>query len=262
MLRATAITLTILTAGLPGPLAAAASLRGSPASMVHQNEVARESQYSFLRTPAEVQEFAQKGLLVPVAGGAGYQVSRGVSHPYARPATQQLVEFLGARHLAACGENMVVTSLTRPQAGQPANAHALSVHPTGMAADLRVSRNAKCREWLESMLLSLESEGVLDVTRERNPPHYHIAVFPSFQAYAAKMDASSAAQAKEARAEAAARPQASSPRGGMIPGPAASGDAGAGSGFPLVAVSLLTLGFILFLWGQKAMTFHPRDDWE
>jgi LysM repeat protein len=31
---------------------------------------------------------------------------------------------------------------------------------------------------LESVLLSLEQTGVLEATREYNPPHYHVAVFP------------------------------------------------------------------------------------
>jgi len=47
-----------------------------------------------------------------------------------------------------------------------------------MAADLRRSNHSPCRAWLESVLLSLERGGVLEATRERHPPHYHVAVFP------------------------------------------------------------------------------------
>lgn len=35
-----------------------------------------------------------------------------------------------------------------------------------------------CRNWLESTLLYLEEAGVLEATRERRPPHFHVAVFP------------------------------------------------------------------------------------
>jgi hypothetical protein len=47
-----------------------------------------------------------------------------------------------------------------------------------MALDLRRSWSHKCRRWLEQTLLRLEAQNVLDVTLERNPYHYHVAVFP------------------------------------------------------------------------------------
>jgi hypothetical protein len=166
------------------------SLRGSPASMVHQNAVAKESDYTFLATPAQVRAFATEGRLVRLEGGAGYGLARGVSFPYVRPETRLFVERLGAQHRAACGSDVVVTSATRPLSGQPSNAHLLSVHPTGMAVDLRVSSNAKCRRWLEGTLLSLERKGLLDVTREQRPPHFHVAVFPKeYRAFVQEQDA-------------------------------------------------------------------------
>jgi nucleoid-associated protein YgaU len=73
---------------------------------------------------------------------------------------------------------MVVTSLTRPLTRQPPNASHLSVHPTGMAADLRRSNRASCRLWLEDTLLLLEGKGVVEATREQHPPHYHVTLFP------------------------------------------------------------------------------------
>lgn len=166
------------------------SLRGSPASMVHQNAVAKESDYTFLRTPAQVRAFASEGRLVRLQSGQGFDVARGVSFPYVRPETRLFVERLGVQHRAACGEDMVVTSATRPLSGQPSNAHALSVHPTGMAVDLRVASKASCRRWLEGALLSLERKGLLDVTREQRPPHFHVAVFP--KAYRAHVEAQDA----------------------------------------------------------------------
>jgi LysM repeat protein len=47
-----------------------------------------------------------------------------------------------------------------------------------MAIDLRRSQNARCRSWLESTLLTLERQGVLEAIEERRPPHYHIALYP------------------------------------------------------------------------------------
>jgi nucleoid-associated protein YgaU len=37
---------------------------------------------------------------------------------------------------------------------------------------------------MESVLLSLEGAGVLEATYERNPPHFHVALFPrQYSAY-------------------------------------------------------------------------------
>jgi LysM repeat protein len=105
-----------------------------------------------------------------------------VSYPYARPQVQLFVERLASQYVKACGERLVVTSLTRPESEQPRNASDRSVHPTGMAVDLRLARNRSCRRWLEGVLLDLERARVIEATRERRPAHYHIAVFP--QAYA------------------------------------------------------------------------------
>lgn len=145
--------------------------------MREQNAVAREHDYSFLRTSSQVNRFVDLGLLVELPGNSNYELVR-VSFPYARPAVKTFVERLASQYRADCGEKLVVTSLTRPEARQPRNSSDLSVHPAGMAVDLRVSQRTACRKWLESTLLSLEKRNVVDVTRERHPPHYHVAVFP------------------------------------------------------------------------------------
>jgi hypothetical protein len=175
-----------LSASAATPLfAARVTLSGSHDSMVHQNAVAKEESYTFLRTPAQVREFTREGRLVHVPGNDDYRVSSGVSFPVARPALLTFVENLGAEYRKGCGEQLVVTSLTRPLSAQPGNASPLSVHPAGMAVDLRVSSRKACRSWLEGRLLEMEEEGLLDVTREKHPSHYHVAVFPSpFMAYA------------------------------------------------------------------------------
>lgn len=156
---------------------AAQTLRGSPASVERQYRVAQEHDFTFLRTSQQVRQFVERGYLVRVPGNENYALAR-VSHPYARPEVKLFIERLSAQYRAACGERLVVTSLTRPLNSQPANASSRSVHPTGMAIDMRVSQQPACRVWLESTLLSLERRGVLNATRERRPPHYHVSVFP------------------------------------------------------------------------------------
>jgi Family of unknown function (DUF5715)/LysM domain len=162
-------------AGVPAP--EAQSLLGSRASLLKQNEEAQEHQFSYLQTVAEVRDFAQRGLLVRVPGDDDYWVAD-ASFPYARPEVKTFLERLSSQYHSACGEKLVVTSLTRPIDRQPRNASPISVHPTGMAVDLRRSSRPACRAWLEKNLLSLEGDGVIEATKENHPPHYHVAVFP------------------------------------------------------------------------------------
>ena len=157
--------------------AAAQSLRGSRASLVRQRHWAIAHSFTFLRTPTDVRDFVRKGLLEPLRGNGDYE-THAVSFPYARPEVRMFVERLAAQYRSACREKLVVTSATRPVTRQPRNASRLSTHPAGMAVDLRRSRRSSCRSWLESVLLQLEGRGVLEATRERYPPHYHVAVFP------------------------------------------------------------------------------------
>src|SRR3954454_845243 len=158
----------------------AQSLLGSHESLLRQNQEAREHDFTYLRTSADVRDFAQQGLLVRLSGNANYELaSDEVSFPYARPEVKTFIERLSNQYRDACGERLVVTSLTRPITRQPPNASAISVHPTGMAIDLRRSDSSGCRQWLETVLLDLEGKGVLEATREQYPPHYHVAVFPN-----------------------------------------------------------------------------------
>jgi hypothetical protein len=123
------------------------------------------------------ERFVDAGLLVPLEDGDHYRL-HDVSFSVARPEVKLFIERLSTQYLSACGERLVVTSLTRPTSLQPVNASARSVHPTGMAMDLRVPRRSSCRRWLESTFLSLERRRLLDATLERSPLHYHVAVFP------------------------------------------------------------------------------------
>jgi len=167
----------LLLTVLIGSAAHAQSLAGSKASMVRQSRVARQHDYSYLRTSSQVHEFARRGLLVRLSGNSSYRVVD-VSFPYARPQVKTFVERLAEQYRNACGERLVVTSLTRPTTRQPRNASPLSVHPTGMALDLRRSGRPACRAFLEKTLLTLEGRDVLEATKENHPPHYHVSLFP------------------------------------------------------------------------------------
>jgi len=174
-LRTVAVGALVVLA--PATEVEAQSLRGSQASLRHAHRVAQDHDYTFLRSSDQVRRFVDAGYLVRVRPNRDFTL-HAVSFPYARPEVQLFIDRLSGQYRRACGEKLVVTSLTRPQTRQPRNASDLSVHPTGMAIDLRRSWSSRCRGWLERVLLSLERQGVLDATKERSPAHYHVSLFP------------------------------------------------------------------------------------
>lgn len=203
------------------------SLRGSRSSMVRQNDIAREHDYSFLRTADQIDEFVKEGRLVHLDGSADYELAN-VSYPYVRAEVELFIRRLAREHRAACGDPLVVTSATRPLSEQPRNAHRLSVHPAGMAVDLRVSDNVECRSWLADALLALEKGSVLDVTREYRPPHFHVAVFPeAYAAYALPLEREDSLRAALEAAR-QVQPIATMTMASAAPLPRNSGDNGAG----------------------------------
>jgi hypothetical protein len=162
---------------LPSSLPAQ-SLRGSRASIKRMHRHAVAEGMSFFETPASVRRQVAAGRLVRLEPGHAVELHR-VGYPYVRPTTRTFVQRLAAQYRDACGEPLVVTSAVRPATRQPANSADLSVHPTGMAIDLRKPADRSCRAWLRSALLELEGAGVLEATEEHAPPHFHVAVFPT-----------------------------------------------------------------------------------
>jgi hypothetical protein len=224
------------------------TLRGSPASMERQHEVAVTQEYPFVGTPAQAERFAEEGRLVRIPGGPHYELHR-VSYSVALPEVKLFVKYISDRYRAACGEKLVVTSLTRPQSEQPSNAHQLSVHPAGMAVDFRISQSPSCREWMEETLLSLERQEALDATRERNPPHYHVAIFPeAFRAYAARHGIGGSVQAERLGAD----HRAGDPAG-------VSNGEGSAAGLPRRVVAILVLSVaMLTLLGHRVLRSMSR----
>ena len=140
-------TLISLTLAATPPALRSQSLAGSHDSMLRQNLVAQQHDYSYLRTPADVRLAVEDGTLVPISGNDDFQLATDeVSFQYARPEVKVFLEQLSEGYHAECGEPLVVTSLTRPITRQPRNASPISVHPTGMAVDMRRSDRRGCRQ--------------------------------------------------------------------------------------------------------------------
>ena len=158
--------------------AAGQSLRGSRTSVDRMYQHAVGNDLTFYKSSSGVRAAVDAGKLVRLSGNGDFEL-KGVSQPYVLPAARTFVQRLGAQYRSQCGEKMVVTSGTRPTSVRLANSTARSVHPTGMAIDLRKPRASRCLSWLRATLSSLEAQGVLEATEEKRPPHFHVAIFPA-----------------------------------------------------------------------------------
>ena len=177
--RTALFAVALLAAAAPA-FAGAASLTPTHAGLLRQSLGARDAGFTYLQNDGDVHDYVRKGLLVTLRGNDDYYIHPDVRVTAARPEVKAFVERLGKQYRAACDEKLVVTSLVRPRNRQPWNSDPLSVHPTGMAVDLRVSSTPACRRWLEKTLLDLEGDGLIEAARERVVPHYHVVVFPAY----------------------------------------------------------------------------------
>jgi hypothetical protein len=178
----TAVLISAFVAAAPP--AGAASLRPSRSALLRQIHAAQEHGFDYVRSSREIPPLVARGLLVRVEGNADYEIKEGNRYPYARPEVEDFLERLAKTYRQVCREKLVVTSLLRPKNDQPRNASSMSVHPTGMAMDLRRSWSRGCRAWIESALTHLEDQGVVEAAREIHPPHYHVVLFPmEFRTY-------------------------------------------------------------------------------
>jgi hypothetical protein len=173
LLAASLLAASFVSAATP---ASAQSLRGSHSSVNLMYRRAVRGGLDFYETSSEVRRAVVRGELVALTGNANYRVSN-VRAPYVRPQTKAFIANLAVDYRRTCGERMVVTSATRPMSRKLANGSSLSVHPTGIAVDLR-RPSGRCLTWLRKTLLAAERRGTIEATEERHPPHFHVAVLP------------------------------------------------------------------------------------
>ncbi len=131
--------------------------------------------YTIPQSEEEFQDVITNDLVPLQAEGekVPYQL-HDVDHPFVLPVTRQFAINLANDYADAdCGE-LVITGAARFE--KLRNSSRFSVHSTGMPLDLRIPSDPRCRAWLEGELSDLEREGLADVTREKNPPHFHVVV--------------------------------------------------------------------------------------
>jgi len=151
-------------------------LRGSKASVQKMWDFAVDHGLTFYRTPEDVDQAVAAGKLVQLTGDSTYELSRGVGFSYATKEARQFVLGFAPQYRAACGTPLMVTSAARPTSRQPRNANPYSVHPTGIAIDIRRPPAGPCQRWLRGALAQLEDQGLVEATEERHPVHVHVAV--------------------------------------------------------------------------------------
>ena len=153
-----------------------AVLHGSKESVEKMYSFAVSHRMPFYLTPTNVDKAIADGRLVALTGDSTYELTRGVGFSYSTREAKQFVLAFAPQYLAACGVPLTVTSAARPMSRQPHNANPHSVHPTGIAVDIRRPPPGPCLTWVRGALAELESRGVVEATEEHHPVHLHVAV--------------------------------------------------------------------------------------
>ena len=162
-------------------LTGSSELKGSKEAVMGAFSYAIEADYTFAASEADRDRLVGNGTLVKLEGT--YIKLVDVSEPYVLPVVSQFVNRLGEQYAArGCGK-LEVTGAFRnlEHQGTLSNGSSHSVHPTGMAVDLRriVPENDEetfCLNWLQGTLTTIEKNRRIDVTAENHPRHFHVAV--------------------------------------------------------------------------------------
>jgi hypothetical protein len=113
------------------------------------------------------------------------------TRPHVLPATAQFIYEVAEQFgRADCGR-LRVNGAGRLTSERPTNGSRDSVHPAGMALDLRViNLSERCYAVLSELLHEAERERRADVTREWEPEHFHVVVIPEQTARRVFLEAS------------------------------------------------------------------------
>lgn len=163
------------SAAIASEMANFAALKGSRPKVqgTYFNTVNRGA--TFYQTMDEARAAISSGKFVPLYGNQ-YYATYHMTLAYATPQAKAFIEALAPQFVEHCDEMMVVTSALRPKEKSPRNGSPWTVHPTGIAVDIRKPRNQACKPWLRQVLLDYQNQGYVDATEEFHPPHFHVAV--------------------------------------------------------------------------------------
>jgi LysM repeat protein len=151
-------------------------LHGSKESVEKMYDFATSHGMTFYLTQTNIDDAIARGRLVPLTGDSTYELTRGVGFSYSTREARAFVQAFAPQYLTACGAPLTLTSAARPTSKQPHNANPHSVHPTGIAVDIRRPYRGPCLDWVRTALTELERKGIIEATEEHHPVHLHIAV--------------------------------------------------------------------------------------
>jgi len=158
-----------------------AELNGSKDAVIGAFTYAKDSGYEFAATESRLIEMVEEGTLVELEETDSLRFNH-VSRPYVLPVVAKFLYRLADQYYYGqkCGP-LVLNGAARDLEFQAtlSNGSNKSVHPTGMAVDLKsTGMSDSCHEWLEDTLLEIETARRIDSTEEHSPAHYHVVVAP------------------------------------------------------------------------------------
>ena len=149
---------------------------GCQTTSEQQLQYAFSIQLPLMTTETEYQSRINSGYFVRLEG---LFLDVRARRPYALPQTVAfLIKMSQAYSAAGCGQLIIMDAL-RLTTERPVNGSVYSVHPTGMAVDIRTKYiPIECADWLRAYVSQKEAAGEVDGTQELRPEHLHVVVVP------------------------------------------------------------------------------------
>lgn len=147
---------------------------GETTTSLQQYEYAKQQNLSIMETEATYQHAILRGYFVPLTSPYLVVLAK---REYVLPSTAKFVHELAAAYYeTGCGQ-LVVTSAGRLTTERPTNGSPYSVHPAGMAVDVRTKYiPPECADWLRAYISEREGKLEVDGTQEYHPEHLHVVV--------------------------------------------------------------------------------------
>lgn len=150
---------------------------GELSSSERQYMYATANDYQFMRSDSQYRQAIAEGYLVRLQHPDLVVAAR---RPYVLPSTAAFIYEIAEAFRGAGCSGLRVNDATRLLSERPSNGSVHSVHPAGMALDLRViNLDVRCYQVLSELLHDAEAALRTDTTRENRPPHFHIVVLPA-----------------------------------------------------------------------------------
>ncbi len=151
-------------------------LGGELSSSERQLAYTKANAIPLISSNADYWELVRRGYLVSLRHP---DLEVGAKRPHVLPTTARFIyEIAEQFRTAGCGR-LRINDATRLVSERPKNGSPYSVHPAGMALDVRViNLSERCYAELNRLLHTAEAELQADVTREYKPEHFHVVVIP------------------------------------------------------------------------------------